>query len=547
MKTSFITLLLALGLAATAPVAAQTPQLDWEWTANMGRPRSGSGFPDVAAGDVLAAAGGGAVLTGGYEGYLILGAGRGDTLRTNGLSDGILVKYNALGQKQWAVSVGGRGYCSLGTVVQDNQQRYGFVVRNSTTIANPGGGFLRRGLELMRYSATGAFVGASRLANLGVQVEFMALDAAQNLALSGNAPAGDTLATVRLTADCLFVAKLTPAGVPRWVRQLTSSAGGSGRIYGQAVLPNGDVLVGGQMFNNLTLDPAHQFVGNLGFLARYNGTTGAVVWARTVSVPVQPLADAVTGQAYVAGLFSGSLNLDGIAAATPTANANLFVARLDAATGRGQSLVFAGGGPSEQQQLEVRYRPGAGFLLGAYSLGRVDFGFDFSAAPVPPAPAVGYLLQLSAAGVPVGFYPLPYGAPRFASFAPDALGRPYLVAEAQLPVQFGQLPYVVPRGIREIVLAHVGLVVLGTRTATATAVGLAAYPNPATAAGPLTLACAAWPTATVRLLDAVGRTVWAGALVQGRATLPPLGLPPGCYVVQARNGGRTATVRLLLE
>ncbi len=536
-------LLLALGLAAAAPAAAQTTRLDWAWTASMGRPDNGIVYPQVTAGDLVAAQGGGAVVAGQYVGYVALGTGPGDTLRTAGFADGMLVKYSATGQKQWAVTMGGAGETYVSKFMQDRQGRYFCVVPHEVGITDPAGGALPgRGTAWFRYSAGGAFLGAGALGT--VSPSQVNDDAAGNVVLSGTGQ-GDVLGTVmvgQINRGASFVAKLGPTLAPLWVQQITGTGSGSGTIGGQAVLPNGDVLVGGNVIGNATLDAAHQFVGNLGFLACYNGATGAIRWARTASVYLKPLVDPASGQAYVYGTFAGALNLDGIVATAPPANPNVLIARLDGATGRGQSLVFAGGGSQEQRVSRISCQPGGGFLVDGGGLPGVDFGADFGAQAVPPFTSVGYLLQLTAQGVPYAFYL--GGGPAVV----DALSvLPYTVGTARFPVRIGQLPVVVPRGSYEVVLAHIGLV-LGTKTAAAaTAAGLHAYPNPAAAAGPLTLACAAWPTAAVRLLDALGRPVWAGALVQGRAVLPPLNLPPGCYVVQARQGGRTAALRVLIE
>ena len=342
------------------------------------------------------------------------------------------------------------------------------------------------------------------------------------------------------------VAKLNANFQPIWLRTITSTGQGTNGIRGSVVLPGGDILVGGGLYNNATIDPAHQFVGTLGFMARYNGSTGAVVWARTVSVPVRPLLDPSTGQVYVAGEFKGGLNLDAVVATAPPTKENLFIARFDAVAGRGQSLVFAGGGPEKQQMYTLLCQPGVGFTLNGTGIGAADFGPGFALTGATPTSNVSYVLQVNLQGVPQAFYETPANASP-GSVAVDPSGRPFLTTEASVPVRFGQLPPVLPRGNSEGILAHVGLV-LGTRSAAAQAAGLAVYPNPALAAGQVTVT-SPWPTGQVRLLDAVGRQVWAGALAQGRAVLPAaLALPPGVYVVQLRDAlGHTVAQRLLLE
>ncbi len=554
MKTKPTLLLLALGLGAALPGAAQG-QLGWEWIATMGRAASGSQYDDVSASGALPTADGGAIVNGYFMGYVALGPQRGDTLRAIGgsqASDGMLVKYSATGRKQWAFAVGGgtRAITGIGGQQLDNTGNIlSFVVHDGSLQLPTGSITQGAGTSWYRCTPAGAFVGAGLIGrgqwNGGISGilptnEMMMVGSTSGPALIGNLQLGRTGGYSES-----FVAKLNANFQPIWLRAITSTGQGGTLIYGSVVLPNGNLLIGGGMGGNATIDPAHQFVGNLGFMACYDGATGAVVWARTVSVPVRPLLDPSTGQVYVAGDFKGQLNLDAVAATAPLTKENIFIARFDAVTGRGQSLVFAGGGSEKQELRTLVCQPGVGFTLNGTGIGAADFGPGFALTGATPTSNVSYVLQVSLQGAVQGFYETPANASP-GSVAVDPNGRPFLVTTAAVPVRFGQLPAVVPRGNSEAIIAHVGLV-LGTRSAAAQAAGLAVYPNPATAAGGTTVVCA-WPAGQVRLLDAVGRQVWAGALAQGRAVLPPaLALPPGVYVVQVCAAGRTVAQRLLLE
>ena len=497
---------------------------------------------------------GGCIVNGSFTGYVALGPMRGDTLRTIGGSQAVeamLVKYSASGRKQWALTVGGgaRGETSIGGQQLDNAGNVLSVVTHDGTLLPPNGSaIIGAGTSWYCCTPAGAFVGAGLIGRGQWYGGLSILPTNESMLVgstSGPASIGSQqIGQIGRYQDS-FVAKLNASFQPIWLRTITSSGLGGNLIRGSVVLPNGNLLIGGGLYNNVTIDPAHQFVGNLGFMACYDGTTGAVVWARTVSVPVRPLLDRSTGQVYVAGEFKGQLNLDAVVATAPFTKENIFIARFDAVAGRGQSLVFAGGGPEKQELRTLVCQPGVGFTFNGTGIGAADFGPGFGLTGATPTSSVNYVLQVSLQGVPQAFYETPASASP-GSVAIDPNGRPFLVTDTAVPVQFGQLPAVVPRGNSEVIIAHIGLL-LGTKSAAAQAAGLAVYPNPAAAAGGITVTCA-WSTGQVRLLDAVGRQVWAGALTQGRAVLPPaLALPPGLYVVQVRGADRTVAQRLLLE
>jgi hypothetical protein len=83
----------------------------------------------------------------------------------------------------------------------------------------------------------------------------------------------------------------------------------------------------------------------------------------------------------------------------------------------------------------------------------------------------------------------------------------------------------------------------------ATATGLAAYPNPATGAVHLSGPLAAGTAARVRLLDATGRCVasLAGPAGQAAFELPLAGVPAGLYVLEWDGGTGRTYLRLVVE
>lgn len=544
-----IGLLLTSGLGASRPALGQ--QSGWQWTATMGRAVSPNLlWEGAAAGALVATADGGAVVGGTYEDYVVVGSGSGDTLRGAGTLNGMLVRYSAAGQKQWAVSLRGAGYgFGFGKLAFDGPQNLLCTVVHTASLTLPSGVVLPgEGTAWYRYSAaTGTVLGAGEINRGNLDVRSLEVDANGSAVLSGSYYGQGTIGTYTIGQSSIsagaFLTRFSPAGVPLWVRQLTSTSGGSHGILGQAVLPNGDVLIGGAFQGNVTLDAAYQFVssGALGYLACYNGSTGAVRWARTVSVGVQPLVDAASGQAYVAGEFTGTLNLDGLA---PVASGlDLFIARLSPATGQAQALVFAGGGPGDQRIGQLIVNNGQFVLSGSGQGGPTNFGPGLTLPATSPTSAVTYVLTIGAQTGPLRLYETPMGG---VALATDPGGDPFFLTNTrQQPVRFGQLPVITPRGRGEVVLAHVGLVLGAKAAGAAAAAQLVVYPNPAAPRGSVTVG-SAWAKAQVRVHDVVGRLLWQGQLRGGQGTVP-ISWPAGVYLLEVASGSQRATQRLLVE
>jgi hypothetical protein len=247
------------------------------------------------------------------------------------------------------------------------------------------------------------------------------IDAVNDLIISGNLNSSVIIGGQSVSGNSRegYVARLSSGGAARWLRTITRNSLSSGcQIQGQAVLPNGDVLVGGSFNGTITLDATRQLTtsGTLGFLACYNGSTGAVRWARTVSVPVRPLVNPTSGQAYVAGEFTGTLNFDGIA---PTATGtDVFIARLDAATGTGQALVFAGGGPGDQQAFVVAMQADGSILISGRAAGGASFG-AFSLTAASPTAWTIYQLRVLPQGSVSWLYELPSALSNAATIVPS--------------------------------------------------------------------------------------------------------------------------------
>jgi len=125
--------------------------------------------------------------------------------------------------------------------------------------------------------------------------------------------------------------------------------------------------------------------------------------------------------------------------------------------------------------------------------------------------------------------------------------RLYVAGTLSPPAAIG--PFTIPVGIginnQFGFLATVGATALGTAAAMAPG-AVACVPNPAHGRATVQLP-AGTPTATLTVLDALGRPVRTQTATGTRAELDLTGLAPGFYAVRVQAGAATATQRLVVE
>lgn len=229
---------------------------------------------------VAAATGDLAVYVGFFSGSITIGQ---TTLATPSDTDGYIFKADALGQVAWARAVGGTGHDNVSAVATDaNGDNY----------------------------IAGYFTGSMMLAAGGNGVQ--------------SAGGSD-----------IFVAKLGPAGGPKWIRRI----GGIGEefIFGTlAVAPNGDVIVASRANDEITVEgtvlPA---AGESDiFIARY-ATDGTLQWARRygdgANQFVESIATDASGNILITGYFQGMIDFGaGALVGPPPGNIYAgYIAKLD--------------------------------------------------------------------------------------------------------------------------------------------------------------------------------------------------------------------------
>ncbi len=202
-------------------------------------------------------------------------------------TDGWLAKYDSGGQRQWLVTLGGAGDDTIDAVTVDG---------------------------------TGAIIVAGSVGNAtGFQV------------------AGTPVSVVLRGSSDSFVAKLTAAGAPTWVR--TAGGTGADRALAVGVDGGGNIVVGGTFTGSATFGVVGLVASGPtdGFVARY-APAGGLWWVRRIgSTATENLADVAVSNAGVitaTGGFTGTLTV----AATPTA----LVAA--SAASDGWLVQFGGGG-----------------------------------------------------------------------------------------------------------------------------------------------------------------------------------------------------------
>jgi gliding motility-associated-like protein len=247
-------------------------------------------------------------------------------------------------------------------------------------------------LERLQSEQTGSSLGALGLASNG--------DAVVTGGMSGTVPLPG-VGTISSTGySDGFVARRS-AQTGRWL-WATSIRTLYGNFVGQLlVLPDDDILVMGSFYSSVSLGPRLTLSGQGtydGYVGRLNGATGEWRWVaqlatRGANTHARPSAMALraNGELVVTGAYSGQLqlgNLPQLVSSRPggfgTFNFDLFVARLNSATGEWLQG-FGAGGLGSDEATDVLALPGgdialAGTVVAPLTLGGLP-GIGGRAAP----------------------------------------------------------------------------------------------------------------------------------------------------------------------
>ncbi|MBK9177477.1 MAG: SBBP repeat-containing protein [Flavobacteriales bacterium] len=254
------------------------------------------------------------VVSGNFQGTAAFGTA---TLVSAGLSDALLLKYDADGNLLWGLRAGGAGEEQAGkltalpngdiAVVGQFQQA---VVFGTTTLTSAG----LHNIFLARFNGDGTPLWAARAGSttsfIGDKAFDIASDSSGDLVFCGEIAGAADFGGVSVPSNGsldVFLARYTGSGAPVWVRH----GGGplQDHAYGIALDAEGNCYLTGQvadgsatMFEGITLAP---FGNESVFLAKYNAA-GTLQWVRRYAPGLGGAVDALDdGCLYFTGGASG--------------------------------------------------------------------------------------------------------------------------------------------------------------------------------------------------------------------------------------------------
>jgi hypothetical protein len=286
---------------------------------------AGNGGPGSDVGHAIAVdAAGNSYVAGHFTGTATFGT---NTLVSAGNTDIFIAKHNSNAQLLWVRRAGGPGYDAAKGIAMDaagNCYVTGayegvadFSLNNSltnTSVASYSDVFLAK------FDAAGTLVWVR-----STGVEFandegtaVAVDAAGNVLVTGRSVLDTFAGGPVANAGRIFVAKYDSAGAEVWARKAGSYNGGNlDTGAGIATDGAGNVLVGGVFYSPVAAFGASSFT-NLGnadvFLAKFDAA-GTLLWARqaggTGEDTASGVAVAADGSAYLVGALGGNANFSG--------------------------------------------------------------------------------------------------------------------------------------------------------------------------------------------------------------------------------------------
>lgn len=327
-----------LATSASAPLTVIPVRVFSPWGAVAG------GFGSDAASGVAVDASGNAFVVGHFSGTATFGATQ---LTNSGARDGFLAKFSAAGQMLWVRALGGPGFDAVNAVAVDAGGNC-YLVGNYEGIASFGSVSLTNtsassfsDVFIAKFDTSGSAVwarslGVAAFSDLGNAVS---LDGSGNVFVAGQSTFPSFSGVALTNHGRIFVAKYDNNGNPQWARKAGGgSTGVSDTATALAADAAGNVYLAGAFGS-----AAVNFDGGLGlaneggqdsFLARFDGS-GGLQWVRQLGGASDARANGLAvdgaGNAYVAGEFSGVLQLPGTLLTTGPTNQNLFITRFSTA------------------------------------------------------------------------------------------------------------------------------------------------------------------------------------------------------------------------
>lgn len=367
-------------ISAGAPLTVLPVRVFSPWGAVAGG--AGSDGANAVAVDTN----GNAFVAGHFTGTALFGTNQ---LVSAGVRDGFLAKYSAAGQLLWVRGFGGAGFDVVNAVAVDTNGN-AYVVGNFEGTASFGSAVLNNtsassfaDVFVAKFDAGGTNVwarglGVAASSDLGNAV---ALDGAGNVLVAGQSTFPSFSGVALTNHGRIFVAKYDNAGNPLWARKAGGgSAGQFDTATAVAADAAGNVYLAGVFASATATFDGGLALANEGgfdaFLARFD-STGGLQWVRQLGGAQDARANGVAvdaaGNAYVAGEFTGALQLPGTNLSTTVSDQNLFVARFSPAGAVDWARQAGGALQDSARAVTVR---GTNVFLAGYFSGVATIGPD---------------------------------------------------------------------------------------------------------------------------------------------------------------------------
>lgn len=251
----------------------------------------------------------GATITLDSAGNMYVGGGTNGGLYGNtnfGGYDGLLIKLNSAGKRQWAVQIGTTSNDFVdGTVVNHSGDIYVCGTTYGDLDGNLGAG--NTDIFVAKYSNAGVKQWVREFGTSGYDAGYaIAVDASGNVYVTGIA-AGGLDGNITAGGFDMFLTKYSPSGVKQWTRQLGTAAAEIG--VGIKVSVSGDIYVAGHTDGGF--DGASSAGGWDGLLVKFN-SSGVKQWSRQFGTAFDDFTSGLAidsnGYLYVVGSTGGGLD-----------------------------------------------------------------------------------------------------------------------------------------------------------------------------------------------------------------------------------------------
>lgn len=308
-------------------------QPNWSWVKSAGT------SSDDQATSIVRDSQGNSYVTGYFTGTISFGSG--NSLISSGGTDMFIAKYTNNGGFVWAKKAGGNGADKGLDIKMDNlgniyvlgwHASSAFFGINQIDNADGAKSFIAK------YDDAGQVLWVKKL---GGYARTFTIDGANNLFISASFGATIKVETTSITAngyDDIWMGKFNTSGNLCWIREMYGSNGSETPIS-MSLSGDNKILLTGRIGGTCIFGGGGSTIANAGgtasedmFLVKYD-TSGSFQWVKQFSATIsdqsstKSLAVDASGNIFVAGIFSGTLNV-GSTLLTSAGNTDAFVAKL---------------------------------------------------------------------------------------------------------------------------------------------------------------------------------------------------------------------------